>query len=330
MAPEQVLCKPVDRRTDLFIIGVALWEIVAGKKMWKGLADMEIFNLILSGYVPRLADEHPDTPPMLIQICERALAIEPDDRYQTAAELRGDLLAYLERAGRRFTNEDIGQLVGELFADERLALKAVIDRQLNLLGDREAPTLVDARNHVGPATSTSPDGGISQPLSTLSIIAGDKSAIGRRTTAKAELRRMLLTAGLSAIVASIFALVFVKGSSTTTETVPQAPVTAAPPATAQEPTQEPTLMPRVIELRIVARPSSAQLFLDDIRLEKNPFVGKFPADGARHLVRVMAPGYTQQKTFAEFSGDVVLEFDLEKKTIVQRRPKGKATVGAQP
>jgi serine/threonine-protein kinase len=82
------------------------------------------------------------------------------------------------------------------------------------------------------------------------------------------------------------------------------------------------VQPTKIELRLTARPASAKFFLDNVPLESNPFTGKFPADGAQHLIRAEARGYTSQQQFARFQENMTIEFELEKKAS-QSRPSNK-------
>jgi serine/threonine-protein kinase len=335
MAPEQVRCKPLDRRADVFVIGIVIWEILAGQKMWKGRADMEIVNLILSREIPRLEEARPDVPPELALICARALAYEPEDRYPTAAALRADLLEYLERVGLRTSAEEIGHLVGALFADKRAELKAVIERQLSgLRAGGPGPSPVDLSSHGPPSTQSSPSGATSQlPLPNLAVPSSSDSGFSRPAPPP-QARRLLFSAAIGAAAAVAVGVLVLRARAPEapppTASAPPESATAPPVTPAPQPAPEPAPAPSTIELRIGAAPPSAKLFLDDVPLENNPFAGRFPADGARHLVRVEAPGYATQKEFASFDEDITLDFDLDRKTAVVSRPRRKAPPPPEP
>src|SRR5258706_9476544 len=117
MPPEQLLCEPVDRRTDLFAVGVMLWEAAAGSKMWSGKPDAIIMNSVINGIVPSLRETKPDVPDQLERICMKALASKPENRYATAAELQTELEDFL--AGQSISNRTIGQFANTLFTEAR-------------------------------------------------------------------------------------------------------------------------------------------------------------------------------------------------------------------
>ncbi len=156
MAPEQARCLPLDRRADIFAIGIVLWEVLAGRKMWDRESEMAVLHRVASGNLPRLSEVRPDTPPELVRICERAMALEPENRYATAAEMRGELLAYMDRAGLRITPEDVGQYVSRLFADNREEIRGVIERQLSKLSAPQDESLPELANALEPESTSLP------------------------------------------------------------------------------------------------------------------------------------------------------------------------------
>lgn len=153
MAPEQARCRPLDRRADVFVLGIVLWEVIAGRKMWERTTEADVFQRLFDGALTRLADARPDVSPELARICERALAVDPADRYATAAEMRADLLAYMDRAGLKVSTEDVGAYVAGLFADKREEIKKIIERQLGKLSMMDPVSLVEM---AGPVSSNLP------------------------------------------------------------------------------------------------------------------------------------------------------------------------------
>lgn len=339
MAPEQARCKPLDRRADIFVIGIVLWEILAGRKMWKGLEDMAIINNIFSHEIPTAAQARSGIPPELARIVDGALAYEVDDRYPTAADLRADLLGYLEQAGQRISTEEIGALVAHLFSDRRAHLQAVIDGQIKRLRTMGGAPLLDVNSYPPPSGRSgltgSGSGSKSAQLPNLSFPSADGSGLTRQSQVappappQPQGRRLMYSALGGAVAAGVVALVVIKGS--TPEAAPPPPsvtaVEAAPAQAAPPPAPAAAETPKTIELRVSASPASAKLFIDDAPLGSNPFTGRFPADGARHIVRVEAQGYATQKELATFNDDVSMEFDLEKKTAatVTYRPRRAAS-----
>jgi serine/threonine protein kinase len=84
MAPEIFEDRGFSPRSDLFSLSVALWETLAGRKLYEGASDVEIFMAAQKAEVPSLLDLRPDVPPALAGILERALAKDPANRFASA------------------------------------------------------------------------------------------------------------------------------------------------------------------------------------------------------------------------------------------------------
>jgi serine/threonine protein kinase len=130
MAPEQFQRATIDRRVDLFALGVMLWEMLAGRRMWHGMTEVEIVAHLASGQpLPALPSDC-NLPAGLDAICARALAPDPDQRCQTAAELAIDLERTL--AGSADSQaRDLGKVVSLAFETERAERRTIIDRCLH-------------------------------------------------------------------------------------------------------------------------------------------------------------------------------------------------------
>ena len=87
LAPEQVQAAPVDARTDVYAVGLLLFEMLAGRPPFRGGTDMEAALARLTTSPPRLRTLRPDVPPALEAITMRCLALEPAGRFPDAREL---------------------------------------------------------------------------------------------------------------------------------------------------------------------------------------------------------------------------------------------------
>jgi serine/threonine protein kinase len=134
LAPEALRGNPVDRRADIFSVGVMLWEMLAGRRLWGGRSDgwNGAYRLAAGAPAPSLPEDV-KVPRALRVITTRALAIDPAARFQTAA----DLAAALEDVGVDSSSAHmlrLGRLVSESFANERAQRRALIDSHLRRAG----------------------------------------------------------------------------------------------------------------------------------------------------------------------------------------------------
>jgi ABC-type branched-subunit amino acid transport system substrate-binding protein len=89
MAPEQAMLGPVDRRADLFAVGVMLCQQLTGRRLWDGVADSDIMYRLAHGDVPTIPDDAAATSDTctLHSIANQALAAKPEHRYESAAAM---------------------------------------------------------------------------------------------------------------------------------------------------------------------------------------------------------------------------------------------------
>lgn len=86
MAPEQVVGRDVDRRSDLFAVGVILWEAVANQPAFEGESDFAVMEAVRDARIPALRSVVPDAPELLEKVLRKGLAKDPAHRFQTATE----------------------------------------------------------------------------------------------------------------------------------------------------------------------------------------------------------------------------------------------------
>ena len=115
MAPEQCLGAAVDRRSDVFALGIVLFELFTVRRLFKGSSDFLTMSAIVAGNTPAPSTFRPDTPPELEAIIMKALAHKPEDRYQSANELRIALEDYASTAGIRISTTSLGEYLITLF-----------------------------------------------------------------------------------------------------------------------------------------------------------------------------------------------------------------------
>ena len=127
LAPEQLQGRIVDRRADVFSVGVMLWEMVAGRRLWKGMTEGQIISHLTSGAsVPRLPAD-PNLPSELAEVCARALESDPERRYPTAAAFEADISQLLPGTGD-LPGRRLGKIVSFAFVEERAERQILIEQ----------------------------------------------------------------------------------------------------------------------------------------------------------------------------------------------------------
>jgi serine/threonine-protein kinase len=104
MSPEQCKGRPLDRRSDIFALGAILYELLAGKRLFKRATQLTSLLAITQESVPALSSVIPGVDPRLEAICMQALAGKAADRFATAADMR---LALLKAIGDASTETDL-------------------------------------------------------------------------------------------------------------------------------------------------------------------------------------------------------------------------------
>jgi serine/threonine-protein kinase len=111
LSPEAAKGGTVDARTDIFAVGIILWELLAGRRLFLGESDLETVRMVQSARVPSLRQINPAVPVELERVLMQALTEDPAERYQRARDFGAALNELLFRLGRSVSSFDIAELV---------------------------------------------------------------------------------------------------------------------------------------------------------------------------------------------------------------------------
>jgi serine/threonine protein kinase len=119
LSPEQCRGVDVDRRSDLFALGIVLWELLATERLYRRASDFENMTAIVHEVPPAPSTRRPDVPEALDDIVLRMLAKSPADRFETGAEVIEALEALAHRLGIALSATMLGRLMREVFGDHK-------------------------------------------------------------------------------------------------------------------------------------------------------------------------------------------------------------------
>jgi eukaryotic-like serine/threonine-protein kinase len=118
MSPEQARHQQVDRRSDLYAVGLCLYELLSGKNPFDSVSPGELMTAVAQPRIAPLSEVEPMTPPQVAQVVMKALAVDPAQRFQSAEEFRGKLTGCLQEIDPQAGPESVSRFMRELFAVE--------------------------------------------------------------------------------------------------------------------------------------------------------------------------------------------------------------------
>jgi serine/threonine-protein kinase len=267
MPPEQIMGEAVDRRTDIYAVGVMLWEAATGLRMWRTLAEATIMNRVLEGRIPTPRSEQPQVDEALESIILKALATDASDRYSTVLELQGELENYMAAHNLGSSPREIGSFVADLFTDFRQETKKAIEEKLA----REGSLTWAESGSISIAPSAS-------------VSRQSKELLSPQTKQRRQLIAWVIGSILCVTLVLLFALIW-KNARLPTTTSSGRSGSMAIPSTLGSPDLAPV---HWVNLRISASPASAVILIDGKSIAGNPASISVEGDGSSHTVTVQA------------------------------------------
>jgi len=145
MSPEQAESEEVDPRTDVFALGIILWELLANDRLFTGSNENAILRKVRECQIPSIRKINPLVPVELERIVMKALSKEKNNRYQTAANLQKELNRFLNTQYPDFSTQDLSKTIIDCFkaafteGREKLVAYSKVDIEVNFSDSKKLP-----------------------------------------------------------------------------------------------------------------------------------------------------------------------------------------------
>ncbi|MEO8875160.1 MAG: hypothetical protein ABI461_06190, partial [Polyangiaceae bacterium] len=294
--------------------------------------------------IPTLDQVMPSAPAELRRICNKAMAWDREDRYDTAEAFQQDLDAYIAATKSTVNMRYVGSLLSSALEGERVKMKALVDRKIGQLkAGGNYSKILSIAPPPSVASMSEPDDSASieamlderdfeeveeveatdEPASRRLELVADPELEGEsalvRSLRGSRIRmirpQLIAASAVVAFVAGYFAFVAPDKSSAAPNDPGASPSTAAA-ATASVPTELVLPPQQLIDVQIHVNPPNAIVTVDDAPLKGPPYSVRFPKENATHTARATAPGYVTKTQ--DFGGDrdVLLDLSLGRVPVV--------------
>jgi serine/threonine protein kinase len=355
MSPEQAGGQHIDGRSDQFALGVVMWEMLTGRRLFKGETDMMTLRLVKDCQVPPPSQLNPKLPPGIDEVVLRALAPTPDKRYPDCGALRLALEDYIIQLRMAASTAHLSAYLRELYA-ERIATEADPSKLDQLADDvdldsKDKSNPSRSRSGALPANPSTPSRSSlpSLPPRTRSrqsvealvgpapaprheVTRGTES-LGKPTPARSFPLIPVAVGGAAALLIAGAAIVLLRQQPPQPSQPPQPvlvavqPVEPKPPVTVEpKPTPPPPpVEPQKVELEILSEPSGASVLLGGQPLGKTPVKLPLAADAAPVSVTLSLDGYTPDTRQVSAANAPTVRVALERRAASTRPGKKQQT-----
>ncbi|MGM0597089.1 MAG: protein kinase domain-containing protein [Myxococcota bacterium] len=127
MSPEQVRGLPLDRRSDIFSLGIVLYELLTGERLFVGESDFSTLEKVKNVEILPPSTYNTKIPEQLEQIVLKSLAKNVEERYQTASEMHDELQAFMYTSGEFYSRKDLSSWMKKIFKKDLQTAKANLE-----------------------------------------------------------------------------------------------------------------------------------------------------------------------------------------------------------
>ena len=336
LAPERVTSEEtVDRRADVFSVGVLLREALTGQPVWSG-SEVEVLRDLIAKKIPPFPEDA-DVASELREIVERAMAPDRDQRFRTAHAMRAAIEQYVARVDPSGSLATMSEVLQRVYATHRVHARKVIEDHFaqHTPADIDAlsvPPLPDLPSF--PSSSASIAAAIASSLPPPSVAASEPppevillETFGRPPLAsdagmpllddappeptpppmaprvrRPRRRSFVYVGSVAAVVLAMVAVYVARPRRPLL--APASPANVVAAATSATPETE------QLELRVHTTPTAAQIIVDEVVVGASSWRGLF-ARGTKHAVRVVAAGHAPKTSQIMLDQPLVLNVQLE-------------------
>ncbi len=157
MSPEQVRGKSLDRRSDIFALGILLWEMLTGQNLFSSDTEVGILEKIRQCNITRPSELNPSVPFELERIALKCLQANREDRYSTAKEFYLEVQSFMQSRYPKFFTSDVSAFIRNLFVIQIQEEKALYELRINearkfLLADTQRGNKVASTSQASNST----------------------------------------------------------------------------------------------------------------------------------------------------------------------------------
>ena len=284
MPPEQLLGDTsIDRRADIFPVGVMLWEAFAGRRLWEGWEQQNIMKALMNGPLPSIREACPWISEGMQAVIERATAVKRQDRFATALDMQVALEECMPELGGAVQQREIASFMEAEFGEWRRDRQRLVDAEV-----RKPAQALETVLEVSEVEEISFEDEASQRSQQSTRIEESPFARRPKWALWASLGAALLLVGLLALRFGF----------------------ANSPSEARN-TDSPAAAKHQVRLQVVASPLEAEILLDGKPVGQNPWHTELDASARKARIEVRAPGFAPSVRDVDLSQDADLSVRLE-------------------